>query len=157
MTAMQCKFEGETIRAYRSGSWPAELVQHCAQCPDCRESLQVAQTLLEDAGRLNLPSAIHSGPPPAPQVWSAVQRGRKLAALDRATRILRVLKVAGVIYAAVFLIWTLQTLPGLAPQAILPGLTGKALTDSVAGAGFAAIFVCGGLVYALRRDRSSTS
>jgi hypothetical protein len=152
MTAMQCKFEGETIRALRSGSWPAELVQHCGECPDCREALQVAQALLEDAGGLNLPSAIHSGPPPAAQVWSAVQRRRKLAALDGATRILRVLKVAGVIYTAVFLLWVVRTLPGVATESVLPALNGKALTSSVAGGCFAVLCVVSGLFYTLLKD-----
>lgn len=152
MTAMQCKFEGETIRAYRSGSWPAELVRHCAQCADCRESLQVARALLADAGSLDLPAAIHAGPPPAAQVWSAVQRRRKLDALDRATRVLRVLKIAGVVYAAVFLLWAVRTLPGVAAESVLPALNGRALSTSVAGGCVALLCVVSGLFYTLLKD-----
>lgn len=150
---MRCEREGETIRALRSGSWPSDLLQHHEHCPDCRQTRQVAQALQQDAA----PLQSHSGPRPAVHVWSAVQRRQKLAAFDRATRFLRLLKVAGILYAAVFVLWSLRALPGLPAESFLPGLTGKALSDSLAGAGLAAIFVCGGLIYAMRRDKPSTS
>jgi hypothetical protein len=150
---IRCEREDETIRALRSGSWPSDLLQHHEHCLDCRQTRQVAQALQQDAALFQS----HSVPHPAIHVWSAVQRRQKLAAFDRTTRFLRLLKVAGILYATIFVLWSLRALPGLPTESLLPGLTGKALSDSLAGAGLAAIFVCSGLIYALRRDRPSTN
>jgi hypothetical protein len=149
MNSMPCKREAEIIHALHSGSWPAELLGHKQQCPDCRQALHVSQALRSDAATLQL----RSGPPAAMPVWAAVRRRQKIAALDRATRLLSALKIAGLLYALVFIAWSLRSLPALAGVSVLPGLNGKALTDSIAGAAFAVVCICSGLWYALRRDR----
>jgi hypothetical protein len=148
MNPMPCRYEGEMIQALRSGAWPAELERHREECADCRQALALAQALHEDAARLHL----HSGPPPAAQIWAAAQRQEKNAALQRAAFVQRVLKIAGWVYAAVFLAWSLRSLPHLSGDPLRASLNGKILTDSVMGAAFAAICVCGGLWYALRND-----
>lgn len=149
MNAMPCKHEGEMIAALRSGAWAAELLEHCSGCSECRQTRLVAEALHRDAEMLQA----SSGPPPAVRVWAAVQRQQGMAALERATRFLRVLKVAGVVYAAVFLFWSLRSLPNLAPGSLLSGLNGRALNESMIAAGLAVLFIGSGLWYALRRDR----
>lgn len=148
---MRCEREGETIEALRSGSWPDELLAHCGQCADCRQARLVASALHRDADQLQA----RSGPPPAMRVWAAVQRRQRIAALERATRFLRILKIAGVVYAAVFFFWSLHSLRGLALGSLMPGLNGRALNESILAAGLAVVFIGSGLWYALRRDRLS--
>ena len=149
MSAKRCKFEGEMIRAQRSGVWPSVLLRHKDACADCREALEITQSLHSDAAKLEARAEL----PPAMQVWAAVQRRQRVSALDRAERVVRVLKGAGLLYAVIFIAWGMRALSAHAGESMLPGLTTKALSESIAGAGFAAVFVCSGLWYAVRRDR----
>ncbi|MBB6143342.1 hypothetical protein HNQ77_001286 [Silvibacterium bohemicum] len=149
MSAMRCKFEGEMIRAQRSGAWPAALLRHKDACADCRQALEIAPALRSDAAKLKARAEL----PPAMQLWAAVQRRQRVSALDRAERVVRVLKGAGLLYAVIFIAWGMRALSAHAGESMLPGLTAKTMTESIAGAGFAAVFVCSGLWYAVRRDK----
>jgi len=71
--------------------------------------------------------------------------------LARATRFLRAMKVAGVVYAAVLVSWALYSLAGHVGMTV-PGLDAKSHNAVIEGAGLAAIFVGSGLWYTLRQD-----
>jgi hypothetical protein len=73
-----------------------------------------------------------------------------MAALERATRFVFALKIAGLVYAAVLALWGLHALA--VRGVLLPGLNTASLNATMAGAGLAVLFVSGGLWYALRRD-----
>jgi predicted anti-sigma-YlaC factor YlaD len=152
MNAMRCRYESETIRAFhhgelQPGACSEALIQHQKECPVCREAVVVAQALRRDAEEL----AARYTPPPSAQILAAAERHRRMESLARATRFFRVLKIAGMVYAAVFVLWGLHSLTGHG-GVVLPGLDGKSLNATLEGAGLAAIFVGSGLWYALRRD-----
>jgi hypothetical protein len=151
MNAMPCKFEAEMIRAMRSGNWSATLLDHREHCPDCREAIFVAEAMQHDSAWIQA----RAEPPSATQVWALSQRRQREAAMERATRWVRILKIAGWLYAAIFVVWGLRLLPSFATDTLLSSLNGKPLDESVAGAVFAAICVGSGFWYAVRRDRLS--
>jgi hypothetical protein len=146
MNAMRCRYENEMIRALGAGALSESLMEHQKGCADCRDAIVVAQALRRDAGDL----AARLSPPRSAQVWAAAERHRRMAALERATRFVFALKIAGLIYAAVLVLWGVRT---LAVRAVmLPGLNAGSLNATITGAGLAVLFVGGGLWYALRRD-----
>ena len=147
MNAMRCGYENETIRALQTGAWSETLINHRKSCAACREAEVVAKALRQDASDL---AAQHT-PPPSALVWAAAERHRRMTALARATRFLRILQIAGVIYAAVLVVWGLHSLAGHGGM-ILPGLDAKSLNATIEGVGLAVLFVGSGLWYALRRD-----
>jgi hypothetical protein len=147
MSAMRCKFEGEMIRAQRSGAWTSSLLHHKEECADCCEALRVAEVFRADA------AALEAAPPPAMQLLAAVERRQSMAALDRAAQVFQVLKFAGILYAVIFIAWGLHALSVHAGDSVLPGLTAKSLGASIKGTAFAAVFVLSGIWYAVRRDR----
>jgi hypothetical protein len=147
---MRCRYENETIRALQSGALSESLIEHQKSCADCRDAVKVAQALRRDAGDL----AARYAPPPSAAIWAATERHKRMTALARATRFLRVMKAAGLIYAAVLVAWVLYSLAGHDGVA-MPGLDGKSLDAAIAGAGLAALFVGSGLWYTLRRDERS--
>ena len=146
---MRCKFEGEMIRPQRSGLWPSSLLHHKEECSHCREALRIAEVFRADAAGLEA----HVAPPPSMRVLAAVQRRQRMAALSQAARVFSVLKYAGILYAAIFVLWGLHSLAAHAGESVMPGLNAKVLTESATGAGFVAVFVCSGLWYAVRRDK----
>jgi hypothetical protein len=127
------------------------LIEHQKSCADCRDAVTVAQALRRDAGDL----VARYAPPPPALVWAAAERHRKMAALARATRFLRALKVAGALYAAVLVAWGMRWLAGHGGL-MLPGLDAKSLDVAIEGAAVAALFVGSGLWYVLRRDEQRT-
>ena len=148
MNAMQCRYETEMIRALQAGPLPENLIAHQKSCAECREALTVAQALRRDASGLGA----RYTPPPSAQVWTAAERHRRFAALERATHFLRALKVAGVIYIAVLAIWGIHALAVRGGVAV-PGLDPKLLSATIEGAGLAALLVGSGLWYTLRGDK----
>lgn len=145
---MPCKFEGEMIRALRSGAWPSELLRHKETCADCREALRLAEVFQADAAvmsaRAELPSAM--------QIWAAVENRRQSAALGRAMICVRILKVSGLAYALLFALWAAHALGGLHGMA-LPHLDGTAWNASIGGLVLAVICLGTGLFFALRGER----
>ena len=105
---MRCRYENETIRALQSGALSESLIEHQKSCADCRDAVKVAQALRRDAGDL----AARYAPPPSAAIWAATERHKRMTALARATRFLRVMKAAGLIYAAVLVAWVLYSLAG---------------------------------------------
>ena len=157
MNAMRCRYESETIQALKSGALQSgtcseTLIQHQQNCVVCREAIVVAKALRQDANKL----AARYTPPPSGQILAAAERHRRIEALARATRFLRILKIAGLVYVAVFVLWGLHSLTGHG-GINLPGLDGKSLNTALEGAGLAVICVGSGLWYALRRDERRTS
>jgi hypothetical protein len=152
MNAMPCQFEAEILRTLRSGNWSAALLDHKEHCPDCREVILVAEAMQQDAVRLQL----QAEPPSVTQVWALSRRRQREEAMERATRWVRVLKLAGWLYASIFLVWGLRLLPKAASDSWLTVLNPKALDESVAAAILAAIFVASGVLYALRSDQRQT-
>ena len=152
MNAMSCKFEAEVIGALRTGNWSASLLDHKEHCPDCREAILVAEAMQQDAAWIQAKAE----PPSVSQVWALSQRRRREAAMERATRWVRILKVAGWLYASIFVVWGLHLLPRLASDSFLTALNPKALDESVAAAVLAAVFIGSGLWYALRGDQRQT-
>ena len=148
---MRCRYESETIRALQTGACSESLKEHQRNCAECRDEIVVAQALRRDASDL---AARHT-PPASATIWAAAERHRRMMALARATRFLRAMKVAGVIYAAVLVAWGLYALAGHGGMT-LPGLDPKSLNAAIRGAGLAALFVSSGLWYTLRRDERST-
>jgi predicted anti-sigma-YlaC factor YlaD len=146
MNAMRCRYESEMIRALKTGSLSESLIEHHESCSICREVAVVAQALLRDAGDL---AARHTPPLPS-QILLAAERRRRMAALERATRFVFALKIAGLVYAAVLALWGLHALA--VRGVLLPGLNTASLNETMAGAGLAVLFVGGGLWYASRRD-----
>jgi hypothetical protein len=144
---MRCRYENETIEALHSGVFSERLMEHRKGCAVCRDAAAVAQALRRDAGEL---AARHT-PPPFAQVLAAAERHRKMAALARAVHLLRALKVAGLVYAALLVFWGLHFLAAHGGT-ILPGLDAKSLNAAMVGAGLAVLFVGSGLWYALGRD-----
>jgi hypothetical protein len=152
MNTMPCAFEIETIRASQTGSASPELLRHQQGCPHCGAALQIARIFHQDAEYLSE----HAAPPPAAQVWAAAGRRRRAIALERATILLRILKVSGLVYAAVFIVWAANALANLRGGFVPPVLDGKALNASLEGAVLAALCVGIGLCYTLRHDRPPT-
>jgi predicted anti-sigma-YlaC factor YlaD len=146
MNAMRCRYESEMIRALKTGALSESLIEHQKSCSICREVAVVAQALLRDADDL---AARHTPPLPS-QILVAAERRRRMAALERATRFVFALKIAGLVYAAVLALWGLHALA--VRGVLLPGLNTASLNATMAGAGLAVLFVSGGLWYALRRD-----
>ena len=82
-----------------------------------------------------------------------------MMALARATRFLRAMKVAGVVYAVVLVAWGVYALAGHGGMTVpmtVPGLDAKSLNATIGGAGLAVLFVGSGLWYTLRRDERPT-
>ena len=152
MNAMSCKFEAEVIGALRSGNWSATMLDHKDHCLDCREAILVAEAMQQDAAWIQAKAE----PPSVSQVWALSQRRRREVAIERATRWVRILKVAGWLYASIFVVWGLRLLPRLASDSFLTALDPKALDESVAAAALAAVFIGSGLWYALRGDQRQT-
>jgi len=146
MIAMRCRYESEMIRALKTGALSESLIEHQRNCSICREVAVVAQALLRDAGDL----APRYTPPLPTQILAAAERRRRMAALERATRFVFALKIAGLIYAAVLVLWGVRALA--ARGLVLPGLNAGSLNATITGAGLAVLFVGGGLWYAMRED-----
>ena len=106
MIAMRCRYENEMIRALQTGALSESLMEHQKGCAACRDAMVVAQVLRRDAGEV---AARHTLPPPV-QVWAASSRHRRMAALQRAARFVFALKIAGLIYAAVLVLWGVRAL-----------------------------------------------
>ena len=151
MNPMGCKYEGETVRALRSGSADDELLRHQHGCPHCREVLRMAAALQRDAIELDAACA----PPRAVQIWAAAERRRRTATLERAALVLRALKASGMLYAVIFLLWGLHWLAGATGGLSLPGLDSRALAITLEGAVLAVLCIGSGFWCALRRDRLS--
>ena len=148
---MRCRYESETIRALQTGACSESLREHQKSCADCRDAVVVAQALRRDASDL---AARHT-PPASATIWAAAERHRRMMGLARATRFLRAMKVAGVVYAAVLVAWALYALAGHGGMTV-PGLDAKSLNATIIGAGLAVLFVGSGLWYTLRRDERPT-
>lgn len=147
MSAMRCRYESETIRALQTGVLSEALIEHQKRCADCRQEVMVAEALQWDARGL----AIRYTPPSSGQIWAVAERHRRTAALARATRFLLALKIAGMVYAVVFVLWGLHALAAHGIPA--PWLEGKSLNTVMEGAGLAMLFVSSGLWYMLRGDK----
>ena len=143
---MRCRYEGEMIRALKTGALSESLIEHQRNCSICREVAVVAQALLQDASDL----APRYTPPLPAQILAAAERHRRMAALERATRFVSALKIAGLIYAVVLALWGLHALA--VRRVLLPELDAASLNATIEAAGLALLFVGGGLWYALRRD-----
>jgi len=150
MNAMRCRYENEMIRALQTGAWSESLIEHQKNCADCRDAVVLAQALRRDANDV----AARYAPPPSAQVWAAAERRRRMAALERATRFVFALKIAGLIYAAVLVLWGVRALA--VHGVIVPGLDSKLLNTAIEGAGLAALLVGSGLWYTLRGDERRT-
>ncbi len=134
---MRCRYESETIRALQTGACSESLREHQKSCADCRDAVAIAQALRRDASDL---AARHT-PPASATIWAAAERHRRMMALARATRFLRAMKVAGVVYAAVLVAWALYALSGHGGMTV-PGLDAKSLNATIMGAGLAVVTLC---------------
>lgn len=148
MNAMRCRYESEMIRALQAGALSESLIAHQKDCADCRDAVMVAQALRQDESDL----VARYTPPPAAQVWAAAERHRRMAMLERAGRFLRALKIAGVVYVAVLVLWGIHALS----ERGVPGLDPKLLNTVIEGAGLAVLLVGSGLWYTLRGDERRT-
>lgn len=148
---MRCRYENETIRALQTGVCSESLRAHQKSCADCRDAVIIAQALRRDASDL----AVRHTLPAAATILAAAERHRRMMALARATRFLRAMKVAGVIYATVLVAWGVYALAGHGGMTV-PGLDAKSLNATIIGAGLAVLFVGSGLWYTLRRDERPT-
>jgi hypothetical protein len=146
MNSMRCRYESEMIRALKTGALSESLIEHQRNCSICREVAVVAQALLQDASDL----APRYTPPLPAWILAAAERHRRMAALERATRFVSALKIAGLIYAVVLALWGLHALA--VRRVLLPELDAASLNATIEAAGLALLFVGGGLWYALRRD-----
>jgi predicted anti-sigma-YlaC factor YlaD len=146
MNAMGCGYEDETIRALETDARSASLIEHQKSCASCRDAVLVAQALRQDANKL----AARYTPPSSVQMWATAARHRRMAALERASSFVFALKIAGLVYAAVLIVWGVHALVvrGIVP----PGLDAKWLNATITGAGLAVLFVGSGLWYTLRGD-----
>jgi len=147
MNAMRCQYETEMIRAIETGECSESLMAHQKNCAACREAVMLAQMLRRDASEL----ATRYVPPSSERVWWVAERHRQMAALARATRFLRLLKIAGLAYSAVIIVWVLHVLTERGVGA--SWIEGKSVTAVIEGAGLAVLFVASGLWYTLRVDR----
>jgi predicted anti-sigma-YlaC factor YlaD len=148
---MRCRYENETIRALGTGAFSESLKEHQKSCAECRDAVAVAQALRRDASDL----AARHIPPASAMILAAAERHRRMMALARATRFLRAMKVAGVVYVAVLVVWGVYSLAGHGGMTV-PGLDAKSLNATIGGAGLAVLFVGSGLWYTLRRDERPT-
>lgn len=148
---MRCRYENETIRALQTGACSESLREHQKSCADCRDAVAVAQALRRDASDL---AARHT-PPASATIWAAAERHRRLMVLARATRFLRAMKVAGLVYVTVLVAWGVYALAGHGGMPV-PGLDAKSLNATIIGAGLAVLFVGSGLWYTLRKDERLT-
>ena len=147
MNGMRCQYERELIRAEQTGEYSERLMEHERICANCREAVLLARALRRDANEL----AARYTPPSPERVWAAAERHRQMTALAQATRFLRVLKIAGVVYGLMVFLWGLHV---LAARGIATSwLDGKSLNAVMEGAALAALFVGSGLWYTLRGDR----
>src|SRR5271156_6253648 len=122
MTSMYCEREPETVRATGRGPCSPDLLHHIEHCPACTEARHIAQALLPDAAILQSTLDL----PLATQVWETAQSRAQASALERASRVLAVLKAAGFVYAAIFAIWSIRTFPIVKHYSILPVVNGAA-------------------------------
>ena len=88
MNAPLCPREGEVLDALRSGAWPAgcgeELRAHPAECPSCRDLVEVTTALFEDRD-----AGIHEAPVPGSGlVWWKMQMRHRQEAMGSARRTL---------------------------------------------------------------------
>ncbi len=109
----------------------------------------MAQALLPDAAFLQSTVDL----PPATQVWKSAQGNAQTFALERASRVLAVLKAAGFIYAAIFAVWSIRTFLVVRHYSILPVVNGEVASTSLAAVVIAATCIVSGLWYMLREDK----
>jgi hypothetical protein len=147
---MPCKRESETLQALRSKEWPAELLLHRENCPDCFEAFRVGEIFRRDSA--DLPAEF----PAARHIWVEAQRRQRIAVLERTSRIFLALKVAGVLYAIAFLIWCLHSIAGVTSSTLFPTLSRAVLVETILGVGLAVLCVGSGLWYTLRGDERLT-
>ncbi len=88
MNAPLCPREGEVLDALRSGAWPAgcgdELRAHPAECPSCRDLVEVTTALFEDRD-----AGIQEAPiPGSGLVWWKMQMRHRQEAMGSARRTL---------------------------------------------------------------------
>jgi len=146
---MHCEREPETVHATRHGSCSADLLHHIEHCTACTEARHIAQALLPEA--VFLQSTVDL--PPAMQVWESAQSKAQTFALERTSRVLTILKAAGFVYAAIFVVWSIRTFPIVKHYSILPAVTGEAASTSLAAAVIGASCIVSGLWYMLRKDK----
>ncbi len=79
-----------------------------------------------------------------------------MAALERATGFVFALKIAGLIYAAVLVLWGAHAL-AVRGGVIVSGLDPKLLSATIEGAGLAVLLVGSGLWYTLRGDKRGSA
>ena len=88
MSAAPCPRELEVLDALRSGAWPAgcdeELRAHPADCPSCRDLVEVTTALFEDRD-----ASMHEAPlPGSGLVWWKMQLRLRQEAMSTARRTL---------------------------------------------------------------------
>ncbi len=103
MSRTRCEREAEVLAALRQSSAHADLDLHVATCAACTETRRVAGWMIRQAATLS------KVPLPAPdQIWRRAQAQKQALVLQRAARVMTILRVACVLYAAGFATWCVR-------------------------------------------------
>lgn len=144
----RCRREQEVGTALRAGRWTAELNGHVLDCANCAEVERVARALL------GIAAATPMEMPAAEQVWRRSRSQIQEAALQRATRPLKVMRLLSVAYLAVFGAWAFWAFRDLL-AADLRGIEGWAggVTMSATGIVSVVALIVAGTWFLLYADR----
>ena len=141
MNTPMCPRESEVLEALRSGAWPAgcdeELRTHPADCPSCRDLVEVTTALFEDRDL-----SIHDAPiPGSGLVWWKMQMRHRQEAMGSARRTLLLVQATALSVAGGLALLMLQI--------FVPGwteLVARALPVAVRGAVPAALTLLAALI-----------
>ena len=130
MNKIDCRHETAVNQALENDSWPPELLDHMAQCVVCSDLLLVSKFFQRHAETI-APEA----PVPDPSfIWWRAQMKARLAAANRATRVIRIvqrlaiscgalLAVLAIIRSAPLLkTWILVLVPDSIPNQLPPNM-----------------------------------
>jgi len=136
-----CEHEEFAIRALHTGQWSDALRLHAAQCPDCTQALQLAETLRQQARH-----ADRLCTPPDPY-W-ILQRSRRQArelTLRRVSRLLFAMRALAAVYAVAVSAWLLRGYAALQYRELASTLPGASSGYALIGAALAAACALAGL------------
>ena len=131
MSRIRCEHEAEVLDAVRQSKTDAGLDLHVATCDACTETRRVAGWMLQHA------AVIHAAPlqpPAASRIWHRAQAQKQELVLLRAARAVAILRVACVLYAAVFATWCMRLLWHTQESSINPVLAALASRSVYVGA-----------------------
>jgi hypothetical protein len=136
------------IRALQTGEWSSELRRHAAECPDCRQALDLAEALRAEAGRAEI--VFH--PPDAHWILERSRRMAREIAMRRVTFLMAGIRALAAVYVVAAALWLLRGYAAIQYREVASSMSGNSAGFALMGATVAAVCVIAGL-WPILRDR----